>query len=175
MLHQQRARAMSKADLPRVTIYTDGAQHTQTRVGGWAVMLLHKQHEKVLAGSALDTTNTCMEMQAVIEALRALKRPCRVRLYCDCQPIVRAMSLGWVQQWKDNDWKRRKQSNNWTRSLKHRTIKHAELWEQMLALSEQHEIDWIWIESHTGDSRNERVDGLARQAMRRRVKQENKR
>ena len=65
-------------NIPNVEIYTDGACSGNPGVGGWASVLLYEQHKKELYGNDKETTNNRMELTAVIEALKALKRPCKI-------------------------------------------------------------------------------------------------
>ena len=62
-----------------VNVWTDGACTVNTRKGGWGVVLQCPSAKdgcivsKELSGSDTDTTNNLMELQAVIEALKALQ------------------------------------------------------------------------------------------------------
>ncbi|HBD43006.1 MAG TPA: ribonuclease HI, partial [Bacteroidetes bacterium] len=64
-----------------IILYTDGACSGNPGPGGWAALLMHGDHEKMLSGADPDTTNNRMEMMAVIEGLRALQEPCLVRVH----------------------------------------------------------------------------------------------
>src|SRR3546814_6824137 len=67
-------------ELTHVEIATDGACKGNPGPGGWGAVIRAGTREKDLSGGAADTTNNRMELTAVIEALNALKRPCRVTL-----------------------------------------------------------------------------------------------
>jgi ribonuclease HI len=58
-----------------VDIYTDGACRGNPGPGGWAAVLSSGGREKEISGAQIQTTNNRMELQAVIAALQALKRP----------------------------------------------------------------------------------------------------
>ena len=135
-----------------VTIYTDGGSDPNPGIGGWAAILCYDDRQQVLTGAELQTTNNRMELQAAIEALKALKEPSRVELYTDSEYISRGITE-WIEGWAKKEWKRGK-----------KPIPNADLWKELWALSKQHEIDWRWIKGHAGDPLNERVDQLARQA-----------
>ncbi len=96
---------MSKNDLPLVTIYTDGACKGNPGPGGWGVLLLSGSLRKELCGGERLTTNNRMELQAVIEALKALKKPCSVDLHLDSE-YVRKGITEWVRGWKARGWRR---------------------------------------------------------------------
>ena len=135
-----------------VTIYTDGACKGNPGPGGWGVLLRSGSVQKELFGGELGTTNNRMEMMAVIQALGALKRPCRVTLYLDSE-YVRKGITEWIHGWKAKGW----------RTSTKQPVKNAELWQQLDALVSQrgHVIEWRWVKGHAGDPGNERADALA--------------
>jgi ribonuclease HI len=140
---------------PEVTIYTDGACDPNPGPGGWGAVLLYDRKEgrveKELSGGAPDTTNNRMELTAAIEALRALKRPCRVRLRTDSEYLRRGITE-WMPRWLATGWKKGR-------------IKNQDLWQELNALVGEHEVMWEWVKGHAGDVYNERVDSLARKAI----------
>lgn len=135
-----------------VIIYTDGACKGNPGPGGWGVLLRSGAVEKELFGGHPATTNNRMELQAVIEALRALKRPCRVTLFLDSE-YVRKGITEWLPGWKARGW----------RTASKQPVKNAELWQELDALVQSggHAIDWQWVKGHAGDPGNERADTLA--------------
>lgn len=139
--------------LPRVTIYTDGSCLPNPGPGGWAAVLLSKENEKILRGGAHDTTNNRMELTAAVEALNALKQPCRVDIHTDSEYL----KLG-VTEWMPN-WRRR----NWRR--KGGALANVDLWKALDAALQRHEVRWHWVRAHAGNKRNEQVDQLAREAL----------
>lgn len=143
---------MKKEDV--VEIWTDGACKGNPGLGGWGVLLKSGVHEKTLSGGEPDTTNNRMEMMAVIQALRALKRPCQVRLHTDSQYVHRGMTE-WLPGWQARGW----------RTADKKPVKNADLWQELLLLAAQHEIDWKWVRGHDGDPGNERADVLANQGV----------
>jgi len=138
--------------LNHVEIYTDGACKGNPGPGGWGVLLRSGSVQKELFGGELGTTNNRMEMMAVIQALGALKRPCRVTLYLDSE-YVRKGITEWIHGWKAKGW----------RTSTKQPVKNAELWQQLDALVSQrgHVIEWRWVKGHAGDPGNERADALA--------------
>ena len=134
----------------RVEIYTDGACKGNPGRGGWGALLRAGPHERELWGGEPDTTNNRMEMTAVIEALRALKRPSEVVLTTDSQ-YVRKGITEWIEGWKKRDWK----------TAARQPVKNAELWRAMDAEAARHVVEWRWVKGHSGHAENERVDGLA--------------
>ncbi|MDR2323844.1 MAG: ribonuclease HI [Acidovorax sp.] len=136
----------------KVVIYTDGACKGNPGPGGWGVLLQAGSAQKELFGGERETTNNRMELQAVIEALTALKRPCDVTLYLDSQ-YVRKGITEWIHSWKAKGW----------RTASKDPVKNAEQWQQLDALvsGAGHRIDWRWVKGHAGDPGNERADALA--------------
>lgn len=137
---------------PKVTIYTDGGADPNPGPGGWGVVLIHDAtgRARELSGGEPHTTNNRMELTAAINALEALKEPCRVLLYADSSYVVRGMTE-WIDKWVAKKWKR---------------VENAELWQRLLAASRPHEVRWEWVKGHAGVRYNERADQLATQAIR---------
>ncbi|MBW1782286.1 MAG: ribonuclease HI [Deltaproteobacteria bacterium] len=137
-----------------VEIFTDGACSGNPGPGGYGSLLRYGDVTKEISGCEPDTTNNRMEMMAVIEALRQLKRPCKVTLYTDSRYVMRGMTE-WI-----SGWIRR----NWINSQK-KPVVNRDLWEKILELSKPHQIQWKWVRGHTGHPENERCDRLARNAL----------
>lgn len=137
---------------PVVIIYTDGACKGNPGIGGWGVVLRSGTNEKRLHGGAHATTNNRMEMTAVIEALKALKSPCRVELYTDSQYVNRGVNE-WLHNWKKSGWKTAAKT----------PVKNTDLWQLLDSLLSQHDIHWHWVKGHSGDPGNDLADDLANQ------------
>ncbi len=137
-----------------VTIYTDGACSGNPGPGGWGALLTHGSRELELSGGEQQTTNNRMEMQAVIEALSALKRSCDVELYTD-STYVRDGVTRWMANWKSNGWK----------TAARKPVKNQDLWQALDQAVSRHRINWHWVKGHSGDPGNERADTLAREAV----------
>ena len=142
-------------NIPNVEIYTDGACSGNPGAGGWASVLLYEQHKKELYGNARETTNNRMELTAVIEALKALKRPCNVTLYSDSKYVIDSINKDWVYKWK---------ANNWIKSDRKPAL-NTDLWKELLALLEVHNVKFVWVKGHNGNEYNERCDELAVKAI----------
>ncbi len=141
-----------------VEIFTDGACSGNPGAGGWGVILRYGETEKELCGGADDTTNNRMELTAVIEALKALKRECELTIYTDSRYVMDG-----VQQWLPN-WK----TNGWRTTNKKSAVKNLDLWQELDRLLPLHKIKWVWVKGHNGHFENERVDKLAREEAQRR-------
>ena len=137
-----------------VDIYTDGACRGNPGPGGWGALLITGEHERELSGAEPMTTNNRMELLAVIEALRALKRSVKARIITDSQ-YVRQGILEWLPAWKARGW----------RTAARKPVKNQDLWEQLDALAASHDLSWQWVKGHSGVPGNERVDALANAAI----------
>ena len=133
-----------------VEVYTDGACKGNPGVGGWGVLLRYGVRTRELCGGEPRTTNNRMELTAVIRALEALRRQCRVKLHTDSKYVQQGITA-WIHDWKKRGWK--------TSSKK--PVKNEDLWRQLDALARGHEIEWIWVRGHAGHDGNERADELA--------------
>jgi len=133
-----------------VEIYSDGACRGNPGPGGWGAILRTKGAEKEIYGGEANTTNNRMELTAVIRALEALKRPCRVRLYTDSLYVQKGIST-WIHDWQRRGW----------RTADKKPVKNVDLWQQLAALAAKHEVEWHWVRGHAGHPENERADKLA--------------
>ncbi len=140
---------------PFVEIFTDGACSGNPGAGGYGIVLRHSEKEKELSGCDPMTTNNRMELTAVIKALEALRKPCRVRVVTDSNYVVQGITT-WIFQWLKNNWK----------NSQKRQVVNKDLWERLFDLSKMHEIDWVWIRGHNEHPENERCDRLARLSIR---------
>lgn len=141
-----------------VTIYTDGSCLGNPGPGGWCAILTEGARSKELFGGYKLTTNNRMELLAVIEALTALKRPCRVELWTDSQYVRNAIEKRWIDSWQRNGWK----------NAEKKPVKNQDLWQRLLPLLATHQVRFHWIRGHSGHRENERCDQLARAAAQKR-------
>lgn len=142
---------------PHVTIYTDGACDPNPGTGGWAAILLFGRNRRTLAGGEKDSTNNRMELTAVIKALEALNRPCRVSLNIDSEYVKNAFTRKWLDNWQRRGWK----------TADKQPVKNQDLWQRLLELTASHEIEWHWIRGHADDPLNNECDRLAVEARQR--------
>ncbi len=139
---------------PHVIIYTDGACSGNPGPGGWGALLQANGKEKTLSGGEPNTTNNRMELMAVIRALQALKKPCRVAIHSDSALIVNAFTKGWVDNWLRRSWKK----------VDKKPVENRDLWEKLLSAMSPHDVEWVKVKGHANDERNNRVDRLAVEA-----------
>jgi ribonuclease HI len=136
-----------------VIIYTDGACDPNPGPGGWAAILMFKDHEIILNGSEPDTTNNRMELAAAIAALQALKKPSQIEFYTDSQYLKRGITE-WMPNWRARSWRR-----------KGGKLANVDLWQALDRNISLHRINWHWVRGHSGDRNNQRVDLLARKSI----------
>ena len=138
----------------RVVIFTDGSCRGNPGPGGWAAILTSGPNEREIWGGEGATTNNRMELTAAIEALGALKRPCRVELHTDSQYVKNGVTQ-WLHLWKARGW----------RTMSKGAVKNEDLWRRLDEARLPHEVDWRWVKGHAGHPMNERVDALARRGL----------
>ena len=137
--------------LKTVELYTDGACSGNPGPGGWGVVLKYGAYEKELSGGEAHTTNNRMELTAVIVGLKALKESCVVELWSDSKYVIDALQKGWATGWK---------KRGWVKSDKKPAL-NPDLWEELLALTEKHEMHYHWVRGHADNTYNNRCDALA--------------
>lgn len=135
----------------RVTIYTDGACIGNPGPGGYGTVMIYGDHRNEMSGGFRRTTNNRMELLAVIMGLKTLKLPCDVTVYSDSKYVVDSMNEGWAKRWQTNGWRRNKKE----------MAVNTDMWEQLLTLSEYHDVEFEWVKGHAGNLENERCDQLA--------------
>ena len=145
---------VAESDLPLVEIFCDGACSGNPGPGGYGAIMRYGGSMKELSGGAIDTTNNRMEMTAAIEALRQLKRPCRVSITTDSQYLVKGMTE-WIEGWQRKGW----------RNSKKEPVLNKDLWELLLDFTKSHSVQWKWVKGHAGHTENERCDQLAREGI----------
>ncbi len=133
-----------------IEIYSDGACKGNPGRGGWGALMSSGTHRKELFGGELETTNNRMELTAVIESLRVLKKPSAVRIYTDSQYVKKGVQE-WMAGWKARGW----------RTADKKPVKNLDLWLALEPLLALHEIEWRWVKGHSGNPGNERADELA--------------
>ena len=137
-----------------VVIYTDGACSGNPGPGGWGSVLMYNGHRRELSGGDPSTTNNRMEMTAVIEALDALKRSCRIIIHTDSTYVMKGMTE-WMDNWKRRGWK----------TADRKPVKNVDLWQRLDQAMARHDVEWRWVRGHSGVLENERADELARGAI----------
>jgi ribonuclease HI len=104
-----------------------------------------------LSGGDPATTNNRMELQAVIEGLRALRQATALTVHIDSTYVMDAITKRWHESWKARGWK----------TAAKKPVKNRELWEALLPLIEFHDVTWKKVKGHAGVELNERCDELA--------------
>lgn len=123
--------------------------------GGWGSILMHKEYKKEIWGAKKNTTNNIMELTAVIEALKLIKYPCKIKIYSDSAYVVNAFLQGWIYNWIKKGWK----------TADGKLVKNKELWEALYDFTKTHEIEFIKVKGHSDNEFNNRCDELARNAI----------
>ncbi|MDO4392346.1 MAG: ribonuclease HI [Clostridium sp.] len=138
--------------MEEITIYTDGACSGNPGPGGWGAILMFGDTKKEISGGLDNTTNNVMELTAVIESLKMLKRPCRVDLYSDSAYVVNAFLQKWIYGWIKKNWK----------TAGNDPVKNKELWQELYGLTKIHDVTFHKVKGHADNEFNNRCDELAR-------------
>lgn len=141
--------------MEEVIIYTDGACSGNPGPGGWGSILMYKETKKEISGAKENTTNNVMELTAVIEGLKLLKFPCKVKLYSDSAYVVNAFNQKWIYGWLKNGWK----------NASKEPVKNKEFWQELYDLTKVHEVEFIKVKGHSDNEYNNRCDEMARNAI----------
>lgn len=139
------------AVISEVTIYTDGACSGNPGPGGWAAILMAGGAKKEMSGGERDTTNNRMELMAVIEGLKALKRPCKVDIYSDSAYVVNAFEQNWIGKWVKNGWRNSAKAE----------VANSDLWKELINLTAMHNVTFHKVKGHADNEFNNRCDELA--------------
>ncbi|WP_293676276.1 ribonuclease HI [uncultured Phenylobacterium sp.] len=139
---------------PHVMIFTDGACSGNPGPGGWGAILISGESRKEICGGEPGTTNNRMELMAAIQALEALKKPCRVELHTDSTYVQKGIHE-WIHNWKRRGWK----------TADNKPVKNEDLWRRLDEARQRHDVKWHWVKGHAGHELNERADELARQGL----------
>lgn len=132
-----------------IIIHTDGACKGNPGIGGYGAILQYNGTLKEICGACPDTTNNRMELTAVIEALKQLKRHCQVQVFTDSKYVQQGITV-WIKGWIQKNWK---------------NVKNIDLWQELNHEAAKHSISWHWVKGHSGDKWNDRADELANLAI----------
>lgn len=140
--------------MKKITIHSDGGCHGNPGPGGWAATLSYGSHCLEIRGGEPATTNNRMELCAAIEALNALKEPCKIEFFTDSEYVKNGVTA-WIATWKMNGW----------RTKAKQPVKNEDLWRALDSAASRHEVKWHWLKGHAGHDGNERCDALANEAI----------
>lgn len=139
---------------PQVVIYSDGACSGNPGPGGWGAVMISGEHVRDICGGEPATTNNRMELMAAIQALEALKKPCKVELHTDSTYVMKGISE-WIHGWKKRGWL----------TADRKPVKNDDLWRRLDVARSKHDVTWKWVKGHAGHPLNERADALARRGL----------
>ena len=139
---------------PQVVIYSDGACSGNPGPGGWGAVMISGDHVRDICGGEPASTNNRMELMAAIQALEALKKPCKVELHTDSTYVMKGISE-WIHGWKKRGWL----------TADKKPVKNDDLWRRLDTARSKHDVTWKWVKGHSGHPLNERADGLARKGL----------
>lgn len=139
-----------------LSLYTDGACSGNPGPGGYAAVLVWKNNDSILRGTAgreKDTTNNAMELRAIAEGLELINQPATV--YTDSNYAFLGIT-DWIWRWKENGWHTTSGSS----------VKNQLLWKRILTQLEKTKITIRKVKAHSGNKWNEYVDSMAQTQIR---------
>jgi tRNA-Thr(GGU) m(6)t(6)A37 methyltransferase TsaA len=135
-----------------IVIYTDGACYKNPGPGGYAAVILDEDKEIEITGYEPETTNNRMELRAVIEALKVVRKNKKIILYSDANYVVQGINE-WITSWKKRGWK----------TASNKPVKNLDLWKELDHLFEKKNVELKKVAAHSGNEYNEKVDSLAKE------------
>lgn len=148
----QKVRTTPQAE-PTMTIYTDGAASPNPGRGGYGAIVIRAGQRLELSGGFQKTTNNRMELLSVIVALRHIAEPrATVTVFSDSKYVVDNLNGGYVTRWRNNQWRT---------TATRQPARNTDLWKDLLALTERHQVTFIWVKGHAENAENIRCDELA--------------
>jgi ribonuclease HI len=136
-----------------IEIYTDGSCLENPGNGGWAAIINDDGKIEKISGSEKHTTNNRMELMAPIAALSKITKKKKVQIFTDSQYVKMGIT-NWVHNWIKNNWQTSKKED----------VKNKDLWLNLYKLTQSHDVEWHWVKAHAGNTLNEEVDALAKDA-----------
>lgn len=131
----------------KVIIYTDGASRGNPGNGGYGAVLIYGKHLKELSAGYRHTTNNRMELMAVIESLKALKKEnLEIDIHTDSKYVMDAFEKNWIKKWQEKKFNK---------------VKNPDLWKMLIELYNKHTVKFYWVKGHNGNKYNEICDTLA--------------
>ena len=130
------------------TVYTDGACSGNPGPGGWAWAV---PEGPFASGASPLTTNQRMEIQAALEALRALGDE-TIEVVSDSTYVVNCFRDRWWEGWIKRGWK----------NAAKQPVANRDLWEPLVGLVRHRgNVSFRWVKGHSGDAMNDLVDRMA--------------
>ena len=136
-----------------IEIYTDGSCLENPGNGGWAAIINDDGKIEKISGSEKNTTNNRMELMAPIAAQSKITKKKKVQIFTDSQYVKMGIT-NWIHNWIKNNWQTSKKED----------VKNKDLWLNLYKLTQSHDVEWHWVKAHAGNTLNEEVDVLAKDA-----------
>ena len=136
-----------------IKIYTDGSCMSNPGNGGWAAIININGEIKKISGNEKNTTNNRMELMAPINALKNINSKDPIEIFTDSKYVKNGITE-WINTWVLNNWKTSNKED----------VKNKDLWIELYKLNQSLNVKWNWIKAHAGDTLNEEVDILAKEA-----------
>ncbi len=131
-----------------IEVYTDGACSGNPGKGGWAAILIYNGCIKKISDAYRKTTNNRMELKAVIESLKSIKKKdIPIVVHSDSQYVVNCINNAYIEKWKKTGFK---------------NIKNPDLWKELIDLIAPFKhIRFEWVKAHASNALNNECDKIA--------------
>ena len=136
-----------------IKIYTDGSCLSNPGNGGWAAIININGKIKKISGNEKNTTNNRMELMAPINALKNINSKDPIEIFTDSKYVKNGITE-WINKWVLNNWKTSNKED----------VKNKDLWIELYKLNQSLNVKWNWVKAHAGDTLNEEVDMMAKEA-----------
>ncbi|NLE07017.1 MAG: ribonuclease HI [Parcubacteria group bacterium] len=133
-----------------ITIYTDGSSRGNPGPGGYGAIIFDEEQVREIGGREDRTTNNRMEMMATIVALENVPANSDVEIYADSEYVIKGIT-SWIKNWQINNW----------RTKDRKEVLNRDLWEKLLAVTKDKNVEWKKVAGHSGHSLNDRCDEIA--------------
>lgn len=136
--------------MSKFIVYTDGSSRGNPGPGGWGAIIFDDENVNEIGGREEMTTNNRMEMRGAIEALRNLPEGAEVEIHTDSEYLMKGITE-WIKKWQQNNW----------RTKDKKKVLNQDLWQELLAVCENKNIEWKKVLGHSGHVSNDRCDEIA--------------
>ena len=135
-------------------IYTDGCCLGNPGKGGIGALIFKGSLEStpvtISKGYKL-TTNSRMELRAVVAALEYISTKSNITIYTDSTYVASAITNKWLYMWIKNGWK----------TSTRKPVKNKDLWIEMDKNISKHNVNFVWVKGHSSNIYNNKCDELA--------------
>lgn len=141
-------------------IYTDGGcsgNQSEENLGGYGAILEYNNNIKEIYGNERNTTNNRMEMTALLEAFRAIKKENQeIHVFSDSSYLMDCFRKNWYKNWEKNGWK----------TSAKKPVENKDLWEALIPYIDRHRISFYRVKGHVNlNSKTTNIEAIYKKFM----------